>query len=33
MMITAGQLWFDQGCDGFNRSFPQIATTIPADRF
>jgi hypothetical protein len=28
-----GQLWFDQGCDAFKRSFPEIAAKILADRF
>lgn len=25
--------WFDQGCDAFKRTFPEIATNVPADRF
>jgi hypothetical protein len=27
-MSTVGQLWFDQGCDAFKRSFPRIAAEI-----
>ena len=30
---TAGQLWFDQGCDAFKRSFPHIAAKVPSGRF
>lgn len=28
-----GQQWFDQACQSFKRTFPQIAAEIPVDRF
>jgi hypothetical protein len=28
-----GDAWFQQGCEAFRRSFPDIAKNIPADRF